>query len=352
MNADPRAWCLPILLLGCLDSAPPGVEGPVPGTPSLDGVLPAERDQGADDADMPRPRTADAAHDDGCRALTELRAGEALVPNGSFTRGLARGVGMPAETPSHRVTVTQPFALGVHEVTVAEWMEADRHAVFTPLDLDCGGPSCPIAKVSWFESVAFANRRSVLHGLSPCYRLDCDDEVAEPGCGGAMRCLGDFHCRVVEPLPDCTGYRLPTEAEWERAAGGPTDEPQRCGQPIEACGPAMSAARRVGLSSGRQGFGLHDVLGNVAEWSADAMLRYPDEVVEVLPDPRTSVVEFDRDAFVRMAFRGGAFGESEAFCRVSMRRGEEARSRAAWIGLRLARNVRCSFDPTASEGQR
>jgi len=280
----------------------------------------------------------------GCPADTELDDGEVCIPPGAFTRGLERGVGMPPETPSSPVNLSGAFVMSVHEVTVAEWAAADEDGRFTPSDLDCDAPSCPMTKVNWFEAVAFANRRSALSGLSPCYRLDCDAEALDPGCGGAIRCLGDFHCRVVEPLPGCTGYRLPTEAEWERAARSLADEPRWCGEPVsavEACGQDVAAARPVGLENPehQHGFGLFDMLGNVAEWSADEMIRYPEAVDGVLQDPRNLVAAFERDVFVRMALRGGSFGESEDYCRASMRRGDEARSRAAWLGLRLVRNL-------------
>ena len=128
----------------------------------------------------------------------------------------------------------------------------------------------PMVRVSWYGAVAYANWRSARDGLSPCYDLstwDCDF--------GAC------------------GYRLPTEAEWEKAARGGEHNPYyrypwgdsidgsmanyvTSGDPYET-GPAPHTTP-VGYYDGNQtppgsdmanGYGLYDLAGNMVELCQD-----------------------------------------------------------------------------------
>ena len=117
-----------------------------------------------------------------------------LVPAGTFTMGSDNGA--EDERPAHEVTVSA-FAIDAYEVTQAQYA-----ALELPDPSHFKDPKRPVEQVRWSDAAQFCNLRSIEEGLDPCY-----DEVS-------------FVCDF-----NASGYRLPTEAEWEYAAraGSKTD---------------------------------------------------------------------------------------------------------------------------------
>jgi iron(II)-dependent oxidoreductase len=182
-----------------------------------------------------------------------------LVQAGAFWMG--RDDGPPEEAPLHRVYV-RDYWIERHKVTNAEF------AAF----LHARGPAC---------------RRS-----SPGDRLLRDRRAPEP-CEGAPTAIQ----KIVDPAyathpvavswfgarDYCAwrGRRLPTEAEWEKAARGDDRRRYPWGDapPTEAhavFGRAGNAtAPTDGRPEGASPYGVHDLLGNLREWTATIMKPYP-----------------------------------------------------------------------------
>lgn len=157
----------------------------------------------------------------------------------------------------------------------------------------------PATSVSWLDAVRFCNLASAQVGLSLAYEI-ADDSVVW--------------------LTDATGYRLPTEAEWEFACRAGTSGPHY-GPLDEIAWTSQSATNEpqsVGLKTPND-FGLFDMLGNVWEWCWDFLdpARYDDYRV----------------------FRGGGFADEAWSVRASTRRGGAPTMHHPDLGFRLARGA-------------
>jgi formylglycine-generating enzyme len=220
--------------------------------------------------------------------LTRMRF--ARIPAGSFD------MGTPVTEPQrearerlHRVTLSRSFYLGVHEVTQAEWT---RVTGANPSNFhNC--PRCPVERISYADVEAFLVRLN-----------------------------------AASPWP---GFRLPTEAEWERAcrAGGRQAYGATAAITTARANYDGTRTRPVG-SYPPNSFGLFDMSGNVWEWTSDDHCEYPDRPAT---DPRGRC-----DAGLKV-IRGGSwhFGADSARC--GLRYTHRPQDRGFSLGVRLAHDA-------------
>ena len=192
-----------------------------------------------------------------------------LIPAGQFTMGCPLvPESRSNEFPSHTVYVSA-FYLEQYEVSKALWDEVYTWAVAHGYGFDNpgtgSGPGHPVHTVNWYDAVKWCNARSEKEGLAPCYytspwplvvyrtgQLDVDDSWVY------------WHTN---------GYRLPTEAEWEKAARGglvcrvfPWGDSFWSGH-ADCCG-FFSGTTPVDFYF-ENGYGLHRMADNVEEWCWD-----------------------------------------------------------------------------------
>jgi formylglycine-generating enzyme required for sulfatase activity len=163
-----------------------------------------------------------------------------------------------------------------------------------------------VEQVSWFDAVEFCNELSRQTGLEPAY-----------GMAGEQ----------VTRNPKATGYRLPTEAQWEYACrAGTTGD--RYGELDDiAWYDENSGGESHGVGQKQaNGFGLYDMLGNVWEWCNDWYGRYPKEPVT---DPAGAEQGSGR------VDRGGSWGNGPSIVRSANRAGFTPDSRDGNLGFRL-----------------
>jgi formylglycine-generating enzyme required for sulfatase activity len=201
------------------------------------------------------------------------------IPGGEFDMGDSLGDGLPNERPVHRVRIDS-FWMARTELTFGQW------------------------KAFMKESGQQAGRSTGLSDDHPVVSVTWDDATA----------FGNWFSRRYNVV-----VRLPTEAEWERAARGGLDG--RRFPNGDALGPsdanvAQKGPVRVG-SYGPNGYGLHDMAGNVFEWVAD---WYDRDYYQRSPpvNPRGPATEAQLQ---RRSDRGGGFCMGAERARVSARHG-------------------------------
>jgi len=233
------------------------------------------------------------------------------IPAGTFEMGSPVGEkGRDRGERQHRVTITRGFWMGETEVTQGQWKAVMGS---NPSYFPRCGADCPVEQVSWFAVVRFANALSRKAGFEQCYQIS-GETVTFKGLS-------------------CTGYRLPTEAEWEYAARAGTTDRYPGGNDFDAVGWSNDNSgretRQVGTKRANA-WGLHDMSGNVWEWVWDWKGMYPSAAVT---DPTGPSSGFGR------VMRGGSWYGSAESCRSAVRDDSVPLNQFHFFGFRLARTA-------------
>ena len=257
-----------------------------------------------------------------------------VVPAGSFMMGSEKG---DSEKPVHRVTIEQPFAVGVYEVTrgqYARFVSATGHST---------GNSCWI-----FYEDGKAKERSGRGWKNPGFEQGETEPVVCVNWADAQA--------YVLWLSEETGeaYRLLSEAEWEYVARAGTRTARYWGESeagqcryangvdrtakrynahwtVAECDDGHYRTAPVG-SYEANGFGLHDVLGNVWEWTGDCWNGS-------YAGAPSNGGAWERGDCDKRVLRGGSWLDLPWVLRSALRSWGTAGNRVGSFGVRLARTL-------------
>lgn len=246
-----------------------------------------------------------------------------FIPAGPFLMGSPRGPDIPDyETPQHTV-VLPAYRIGVYPVTVRQYAAFIQQVKTQPVPLNTGWFNRqpprdrldhPVTNVTWYDAVAYCDWLSGYTGRP---------------------------------------YRLPSEAEWEKAARGPEGRRYPWGDAwdaanahlgdsttavvVSATGPALPARPRSASP-----YGCCDLLGNVQEWTCTLWGSQPTAPEYGYRDPEDGRQVLRPEALPaqgRMVHRGGSFKSLPDELRCTARANFSPASAIGWRGLRVVMDI-------------
>ena len=248
------------------------------------------------------------------------------------------------DAPIHTVTLSA-FYMAKNLVTKADWDTVRTWGLthgYTDLAVGAGkAANHPVQTVTWYDVVKWCNARSEMEGLTPCYTLNT--VIYRTTNNDAVVCNWA-----------ASGYRLPSKAEWEKAArGGLSGKRFPWGDTISHANANFNNIGKEPYQNGTAGFhpayekgdaahtspvgsfpangyGLYDMAGNIWPWCWDWTGTY---AAGEQTDPRGALSGTYR------VLRGGDWGGTASGCRSAYRgiSGDPASS-GNFIGFRIARS--------------
>lgn len=226
------------------------------------------------------------------------------IPVTSFIMGDLTGKGKPNELPNHKVNLEKSIAIGITEITFADYDKFTSETGKTKInDLGWGRDSKPVINISWNDANEYLKWISSQTGYN---------------------------------------YRLPTESEWEFVARGQTDGDYFWGNGLKVgaarclgCNTAIYSKTSDVASYEPNEFGVYDMNGNVMEWVEDCWIS------DYRATPVDGAAVYTGDCSKRV-LRGGSWFNQPFSLRSSARFFDDRSKRYNFYGFRVVRELKDS----------
>ncbi|MBL7223984.1 MAG: formylglycine-generating enzyme family protein, partial [Candidatus Brocadiae bacterium] len=261
-----------------------------------------------------------------------------LIPAGTFVMGDAAG--SLDEQPLAAARIDEPFWIGQTEVTNQQYNAFDPDHDSRYIDQQwkdhvlpgypANGPTQPVIRITWRQAMDYCRWLSKRTGLDSSLPTEaqwehaCRAGTATPfSYGGADTDFGK-HAN----LADVSVRLLAVKGVNPRPVNDPT--------PFEDCTPKdtrFDDGEKIATDVAKyqpNAWGLHDMHGNVAEWTRSAYRRYPYHADDGRDEP---------NAPGRKVARGGSWRDRPARCRSAFRMAFQAYQPVAFVGFRVACKV-------------
>jgi len=222
--------------------------------------------------------------------------------------------------------IAKPFAIGEYEITFDEY-DQFAHATGRPLPSDqaWGRGRRPVINVSWEDAMAYAEWLSRMTDKACRLPTEAEWEYAARARSKTVRFWGDD--------PDQACWYANVADQSLRQAGYNVE--------IHNCDDGQVVTAEVG-SFRANGFGWHDMLGNVWEWVQDSW----HEGYDGAPDDGSPWEEVEAG---RRVVRGGSWGLDQSWARAASRNNNDPHNRNNEVGWRLA-CLSHTFSPLPGRG--
>ncbi len=261
------------------------------------------------------------------QTFTVFPSGEFLMgsPESEFERD-------QDETP-HRRKIERPFALATTEVTREQYLAfVERTGARDPANRYGKSFDSPQTGIEWYEAAHYCNWLSEQEGIDRDQW--CFERNEQGQYGPGMKAKKNFL--------NLTGYRLPTEAEWEYACRAGAGTSRYFGNSKARLGNfawyQLNSDEGLHPVGGKKpnDAGLFDILGNALEWCHDAVSPYP---AQPSPVPMLTDETANMETSLYRVLRGASFGSPTQDVRSACRSGSRPEDHLNPIGFRPARTM-------------